>query len=157
MLRLGHDVHMNVSELRARMISNVYALLGIHRMSKTDLARALGWDGATITRLLNEDPKKASREWKIADIIEVGNVFELDDPFLLTRPLNEVVRGWDPNLKATGTGDTRGSTSAYVSTDKAFQLIQFPQVTADGPLLDRPATITQLASRRPQTSLPVAV
>lgn len=139
------------------MISNVYALLGIHRMSKTDLARALGWDGATITRLLNENPQKASREWKIADVLEVGRVFELDDPFVLTRPLNEVVQGWDPNLKATGTGDTRGSTSAYVSADNEFRLILFPQVSANAPELDKLATVTNLSNHAPRPSLAEAV
>ena len=134
-------MHMNVSELRARMISNVYALLGIHRMSKTDLARALGWDGATITRLLNEDPQKTTREWKIADIISVGEVFELEDPFLLTRPLNEVVQGWDPNPKATG---THGGSSAYVPAERPAVIIQFPQVNRPGQELRGLAPLIQL-------------
>lgn len=122
------------------MISNVYALLGIHRMTKTELARALGWDGATITRLLNEDPQKVSREWKVADILEVGTVFKLSDPFDLTRPLDEIV-GSGPNGRATG---TTGGPSTTVLGDVTTSVIPFPQVAASSAVLPTLATVIPL-------------
>lgn len=141
------------------MISNVYALLGIHRMSKTDLARALGWDGATVTRILNEDPKKASREWKIADILEVGRVFHLDDPFDLTRPLSEIV-GSGPNSRATGTGGTSGRPSSYDHRNVSSPVLRFPQVATHSGELPTLATVIPLqrgVHHHPRPSRTVAV
>lgn len=91
-----------------------------------------------------------SRKWTIEEVETLAEYFRIPAGRLLGDP-SELL---DPGLRATGTS---GGTSAYVSPDNDFRLIQFPQVTATGPLLDGLATVTVLASRRPQPSLAVAI
>ncbi|WP_132110967.1 helix-turn-helix domain-containing protein [Actinocrispum wychmicini] len=78
---------MEMRDLQARIAENIKVLLAITGIrTQAALARGLGWEAAKITRLL-----QGKQEWTLSDIVTVGEAFRLDDPFLLTRPVTEVV------------------------------------------------------------------
>lgn len=78
---------MDVTALQERMAENVRVLLAVTGIrSQAELARRAGWEAAKVTRLL-----KGTQEWTLSDIVTVGEIFGLNDPFLIGKPLAEVV------------------------------------------------------------------
>jgi len=87
-----HAVGMDVTALQERMAENVRVLLAVTGIrSQAELARRAGWEAAKVTRLL-----KGTQEWTLSDIVAVGEVFGLRDPFLIGKPLAEVVGATHP-------------------------------------------------------------
>lgn len=78
--------HAPQADLSARVNRNVKILLARDGMSRRDLADALGYDPAQVSRSLS-----GLREWKLADIGLLAQVFAvtvallLDDPDTLVR------------------------------------------------------------------------
>lgn len=72
-----------ISENVSRIVK---ILLARDEMRQQDLAEVLGYDAATITRAL-----KGSREWRLNDLVALGEFFEVpvslffDDPGTLVR------------------------------------------------------------------------
>jgi hypothetical protein len=88
---------MEMTDLQARIAENVKVLLATTGIrSQAALARGLGWEPVKITRLL-----QGKQGWTLADIVAVGNAFGLEDPFLLVRPLAELI-GAVTSIKAAG-------------------------------------------------------
>lgn len=105
---LCHAVHMNVTDLQARIAENIKVLLATTGIrSQAALARGLGWEAAKVTRLL-----KGSQEWTLTDLVAVAGAFGLDDPFLLARPLTELV-GAVTSAKAAGGMISEAHTRGY--------------------------------------------
>lgn len=139
-----------MSEVQAAISRNVGVLRAVRGL-RTDesVASILGVSVSTVNKKMS-----GARKWNLEEVEALAAYFRIPPNRLLGDP-SELL---DPNLRATGTGDTHGSTSAYVSPEKEFQLIQFPQINADSPELDRLATVTPLTPpRRPRRSLAAAV
>lgn len=104
---LCHAVAMEMTDLHARIAENIKVLLAITGIrSQAALARGLGWEPVKVTRLL-----QGKQGWTLADIVAIGEAFSLDDPFLLVRPLVEVVN-------ATGPAATANSRITDVHTNR---------------------------------------
>lgn len=101
---LCHALCMDVTAVQERMTENIRVLLAMTGMrSQAELARRLEWEPAKVTRLL-----KGSQDWTLSDIVVVADAFGLEDPFLLARPLAEVVGAVPPH-------GTTGSVSRTVN------------------------------------------
>lgn len=113
---------MEMTDLQARIAENVKVLLATTGIrSQAALARGLGWEPVKITRLL-----QGKQGWTLADIVAVGNAFGLEDPFLLVRPLAELV-GAVTSPRAAGGMITDPLTRGY--RPPRLTLIKgFPQV-----------------------------
>jgi hypothetical protein len=136
-LMVCHAVDMNTTDLQARIAENIKVLLATTGVrSQASLARILDWEPAKVSRLL-----KGTQEWTLGDLLATGQALGLPDPFLLTRPLIEVVGAAGEQTSAVS-GDTvasnpitRKTTVTYSGpsgrpTGKVIPL--FPQVRAGG-------------------------
>ena len=150
---------MQATDYQKRLAHNVLSLMPARgfRYHK-DLVAKLGWsDAGKLSRLLNHvgDTGRKQR-WELSDIIEIGIALGFaTDPFVLLRPLAEVI-GAVPNGEATGTsGPVQGRTPACERDDHLAEVLPFPLTTRraavlsgpeTGPPFDRPARITAAAS-----------
>ncbi len=97
---LCHAEHMDATAVQTQMAENVRVLLAMTGIrTQASLARRLEWEPAKVTRLL-----KGSQEWTLTDILAVGQAFGLRDPFLLVRPVSELVGAARPTGTASGAG-----------------------------------------------------
>jgi hypothetical protein len=139
---------MTGTDYDQRVSQNVLSLIQMTglRYQKTLVAK-LGWtDAGRLSRLL-----KGESKWTVTLLAEVGAALGFqDDPFILTRPISEIVGATGPAASATGTdGPTHGRFSAYDFPDNGAIVIPFPQVTgSDAVFNDIPATLITLPRQR---------
>lgn len=143
---LCHHLGMDVTALQERMAENVRVLLAVTGVrSQAELARRAGWEAAKVTRLL-----KGTQEWTLTDIVTIGEIFGLRDPFLIGKPLADVVGAVQP---AAASGITAGGkqTLPVFSGGTAATIIPFPRRrSALAATLTHSARVITLGRHRPK-------
>ena len=137
---------MDATDYTQRLSRNVLTLLPMSGLrTQRALADRVGWkDRGRLSRLLN-----GKQEWNLTDIVEIGQALGYhEDPFIITRPITEVIGAAGPNARATGTSALRSELTNWFAHEVASTVILFPQAEppSRAPRVSmRPATVISLA------------